>query len=52
MDEAAKIEEARKRRKQANDARRFDKKSAQDNLAAKQKEIREKGILEAYDKIN
>ena len=52
MDEAKKIEEARKRRKQQNDDRRFKKNSAAENLAAKQKDAREKGLLEAYEKIN
>ena len=52
VEEAAKIEEARRRRKQQNDARRHQKKNDQETLAAKQKEIREKGLLEAYEKIN
>ena len=52
MEEAKKIEEARKRRKQQNDDRRFKKQSDADKLAQKQKDAREKGILEAYEKIN
>ena len=52
MEEAKKIEEARKRRKQQNDDRRFKKATAVQTLAAKQKEAREKGLLEAYEKIN
>lgn len=52
MDEAATIEAARIKRKQQNDERR--RKQEADALAIEQKkkEIREKGLLQAYDNIN
>ena len=52
MEEAKKIEEARKRRKKDNDDRRYKKQTDTEKLMAKQKEVREKGLLEAYEKIN
>ena len=52
MEEAKKIEEARKRRKNANDERRFKKQTDAQAQAAKQKEAREKGLIDAFDKIN
>jgi len=51
MDEAAKIEEARNRRKAQNDARRMKKQSDADSLAAKTKAAREKGLLEVHGQI-
>lgn len=51
MDEAAKIEEARNRRKAQNDQRRMKKQSDADSLAAKTKAAREKGLLEVHGQI-
>ena len=51
MEEAKKIEEARQRRKQQNDARRLKKENDAATLAAKTKAAREKGLLEAHSKI-
>ena len=52
MDESRKIEEARIKRKQQNDARRLNKNAAADALAEKKKAAREKGLLEVHGKIN
>ena len=51
MEEAAKIEEARNRRKAQNDARRQKKQNDAASLAAKTKAAREKGLLEVHGKI-
>ena len=49
---ASKIEEARNQRKLLNDQRRADKLRQQQELEAKKKAMREKGLMEAYEKIN
>ena len=51
MDEAAKIEEARRRRKAHNDARRLKKDNDAASLAAKTQAAKEKGLLEVHGKI-
>ena len=51
MEETAMIEEARKRRKAQNDARRLKKENDQASLAAKTQAAREKGLLEVHGKI-
>ena len=51
MDEAAKIEEARRRRKAQNDARRLKKDNDAASLAAKTQAAKEKGLLEVHGKI-
>ncbi len=48
MNEAAKIEEARSRRKAQNDAKRLQKQNDAANLAAKTKAAKEKGLLEVH----
>ena len=52
MEEAQAIEQARSRRKQANDARRKKQEDDARILAEKTKQIREEGLLEAYENIN
>ena len=52
IEESKKIEEARLRRKNQNDARRSSKNAAAEALAAKTKAAREKGLLEVHGKIN
>lgn len=52
IEESKKIEEARLKRKQANDSRRSNKQSAAEALAAKTKAAREKGLLEVHGKID
>ena len=49
---ASKIQEARNKRKADNDSKREQKLKAQQELEQKKKEIREKGLIEAYEKIN
>ena len=51
IEESKKIEEARLRRKNQNDARRTSKNAAAEALAAKTKAAREKGLLEVHGKI-
>ena len=51
MEEAKKIEEARNRRKNQNDARRLKKQNDAASLAAKTQAAREKGLLEVHGKI-
>ena len=51
MEEAKQIEEARKRRKAANDARRTKKQNDAASLAAKTQAAKEKGLLEVHGKI-
>lgn len=50
--DAAKIQEARTRRKEAADARRTQKKRDEEELIATTKAAREKGLLEAFGNIN
>ena len=52
MQEADKIYEARGQRKQANEDKRSEKQRKQDDLDAKMKAAREKGLMEVYEKIN
>jgi hypothetical protein len=47
-----KIEEARNKRKEANEKRRADAKQKELELEEKKKKIREQGIIDAYEKIN
>lgn len=49
---ASKIEEARQKRKEENDKRREEKRRAAEELELKKKQIREKNLVEAYEKIN
>lgn len=49
---ASKIEEARNVRKALNDKRREDKLRQQQELEERKKAMREKGLIEAYEKIN
>jgi len=49
---ASKIQDARNKRKVDNDSKREQKLKAQQELEQKKKEIREKGLIEAYEKIN
>ena len=51
MEESKQIEDARVKRKALNDARRLKKQNDADNLAAKTKAAREKGLLEVHGKI-
>lgn len=51
INEAAKIEEARSRRKAQNDAKRLQKQNDAANLAAKTKAAKEKGLLEVHGQI-
>ena len=51
MEEAKQIEEARKRRKAANDARRTKKQNDAAAFAAKTQAAKEKGLLEVHGKI-
>lgn len=52
MSTASKIEEARQKRKLDNDLRREEKKRRELELEQKKKEIRDKNIVQAYDRIN
>jgi len=49
---ASKIEEARNKRKAENDRKRDEKNRLARELEEKKKEIREKGLKDAYEKIN
>ena len=52
LETARRIEEARLKRKKENDKRREEKKRHQEEMEMKRKQIREKGLIEAYEKIN
>lgn len=52
LETASKIEEARQKRKEENDRRREEKKRAAEELAEKKRQIREKNLVEAYDRIS
>ena len=49
---ASKIEDARNKRKEENDRKRAEKKRMEQEMEEKKKAIREKGLMEAYEKIN
>lgn len=49
---ASKIEEARNKRKAENDQKRAEKKRYQEEMEEKKRQIREQGLIEAYEKIN
>ena len=49
---ATKIQDARNKRKVENDTKRDTKLKAQKDLEEKKKQMREQGLIEAYDKIN
>ena len=52
LETASKIQDARVKRKADNDSKREQKLKAATELEQKKKEIREKGLIEAYEKIN
>lgn len=52
MDEANKIYEAREERKSNNEQKLAEKRRKQEELEAKMKAAREKGLVEVYDKIS
>lgn len=52
MEDAEKIQQARQRRKEEADARRLKKKQDLEDLEARNKATREKGLMEAYSNIN
>lgn len=52
MEDAEKIQQARQKRKEEADARRLQKKQDLEDLEARNKAIREKGLMEAYSNIN
>jgi len=52
LETASKIQDARERRKAGNDLKRQQKLEDQQALDEKKRQIREQGLIEAYDKIN
>lgn len=52
MSESEKIHEARLKRKEDNESKRLQKQQDKDDLEAKMKAAKEKGLMEVYDKIN
>jgi len=52
LDTASKIQDARERRKAGNDLKRQQKLEDQQALEEQKRQIREQGLIEAYDKIN
>lgn len=52
LEDAKKIEEARLRRKAANDARRANTMASEAQSVADKQAMREKGLLEVFEKIN